>query len=92
MKRRKKSRLKEPWFVYILECKDGTLYTGIAKDLEKRFHAHNQGKGAKYTRTRLPVILKYQEICKNRTQALIRECEVKTYSRPKKEALIAAHP
>lgn len=91
-KRRNTSAPKEAWFVYILQCKDGTLYTGIAKDLQKRFQAHNNGKGAKYTRTRRPVSLHYQETCRGRTEALIREYEIKTYSRSKKEALISTAP
>lgn len=78
----------EPWYLYILECADGSYYTGIAKDLEKRFTAHNTGKGARYTRTRLPVRLVYQEICSNRSEALIRECAVKALSRLKKVQII----
>lgn len=86
--RRRKHTPKDPWVLYILKCNDGTLYTGIAKDLQKRFQTHNSGKGAKYTRTRLPLELLYQEACKNRTQALIREYAVKSLSRKKKETLI----
>ena len=81
---------KDPWFLYILKCSDGTLYTGIAKDLQKRFHAHNDGKGAKYTRTRRPVTLLYQESCSSRTHALVRECAVKSLPRIKKEEFIIA--
>ena len=87
----KKSRSKkEPWVLYILECKDGTFYTGIAKDLQKRLQAHNDGKGAKYTRTRRPVSLLYQEACPNRTHALVRECAVKALPRNKKQNLISS--
>jgi predicted GIY-YIG superfamily endonuclease len=85
--RRKKS---EPWFLYILRCGDGTLYTGIAKNIVKRFKSHSAGRGARYTRTRLPLELTYQERCRNRTQALVREYAVKHYSKKKKESLIQA--
>ena len=86
--RRRRRSVQEPWSLYILRCKDGTFYTGIAKDLEKRIQAHNTGKGAKYTRTRRPVDLLYQESCKNRTQALVRECAIKALPRKKKEELV----
>ena len=78
----------EPWCLYVLECADGSYYTGIAKDLEKRFAAHNTGKGARYTRTRLPVRLVYQESCLNRSAALIRECAFKALPRAKKTQII----
>ena len=87
-KRRKGSRTKDPWFLYILRCSDGSLYTGIAKDAAKRLQKHSSGKGARYTRTRLPLELIYQESCRNRTHALVREYEVKRYPKKKKEALI----
>jgi predicted GIY-YIG superfamily endonuclease len=80
----------EPWFLYILECKDGSLYTGITKDLTRRFKMHNDGKASRYTRTRLPVKLLYTENCISRTQALIRECAIKAFSRDKKDELIKA--
>lgn len=80
---------RDPWVLYILKCSDGSLYTGIAKDLQKRFRTHSAGKGAKYTRSRLPVEIVYQEICKSRTKALVRECAVKSLSRKSKEALIS---
>ena len=86
--RRHKRIPKDPWILYILKCKDGTFYTGIAKDVEKRLQAHNLGKGAKYTRTRRPVSLLYQESCPSRTHALVRECAVKALPRSKKESLI----
>lgn len=65
------------WFVYILECRDGTLYTGITDDVESRVRVHNIGKGAKYTKGRGPVILKYKELVKNRSEATKREMEIK---------------
>ncbi len=77
-----------PWHVYILECADGTYYTGIAKDLEKRIDKHNAGKGARYTRSRGPVRVIYQECCTSRSAALIRECAVKALPRNKKEILV----
>lgn len=79
---------KEKWFLYILRCSDHSLYTGITKDIEKRMKMHSEGKGARYTRTRLPLEIVYQEICKNRTEALIRECAVKALPKLKKAALI----
>lgn len=78
------------WHVYILRCADGTLYTGIAKDLEKRVAVHNSGKGAKYTAARLPVKLAYSEKAKDRSDASKREYAVKKLSRTEKLALIKA--
>ena|SRR3990167_9114826 len=74
----------ESWFLYILECNDGTLYTGITNDITRRLRQHNDGKGARYTRTRCPVKLLYYEPCRNRADALIRECAVKSLPRGKK--------
>ena len=78
------------WHLYILRCGDGTLYTGIAVDVEKRFAAHSQGKGAKYTRGRGPLTLVYQQVCGDHSTALRRELEVKALTRQEKEALIAS--
>lgn len=77
------------WSLYLLRCADGSLYTGITNDLERRFKMHQDGKAARYTRTRRPVTLLYQEKCGDRSRALIRECEVKGWPRAKKEALTA---
>ena len=77
------------WYLYILRCGDGTLYTGITTDVEKRLAAHRSGKGAKYTRGRQPLELVYRESCENHSQALKREWEVKQLTRQEKEALIA---
>lgn len=77
------------WFLYILRCKDGSFYTGITNDLQRRLKMHNEGRASRYTRSRRPVKLVYQEVCNNRAQALARECAVKTFSRKKKEELIA---
>ncbi len=78
--------------VYIVRCADGTLYTGVARNLEERLAVHNAGKGAKYTASRRPVALAYQEPCASLSAALKRECEIKTWSRARKEALIAGDP
>jgi putative endonuclease len=72
------------WFVYVVECKDGTLYTGITDDVESRVLAHNEGKGAKYTKGRGPVILKYVETAKDRSKATKREIEIKKMKRGEK--------
>ena len=81
----------KPWFLYILRCSDGTFYTGITNNLERRFKRHNDGTGARYTRTRRPVELIYHEMCAGRTKALVRECAVKSMPRLKKEELIAVN-
>ncbi len=77
------------WSVYLLHCSDGTLYTGIATDVAVRLKTHNEGKGAKYTRARLPVTLLYQENHLTHGDALRRERAIKRLSRAKKLALIA---
>ena len=82
------SSADEPWYVYILRCKDGSLYTGIAKNLIERIKKHNSGKGAAYTRAHRPVKLVYSEILKNRAEALIREMRIKSLPRLKKEELL----
>ena len=76
------------WSVYILRCGDGTLYTGIAKDVTARVLCHSAGKGAAYTRTHLPVALVYREESLTRSEALIREARIKRLPRRKKEDLI----
>ena len=76
------------WKLYILRCGDGSLYTGITTDVEKRFAAHASGKGAKYTRGRGPLELMYQEECGDHSTALKREAEIKKLSREEKEKLI----
>lgn len=74
--------------VYILRCSDDTLYTGIATDPVRRLAVHNSGKGAKYTRSRLPVALVYQEACPDKSAALRREWAIKRLSRTEKLRLI----
>lgn len=88
-KEKKLRRIKrEDWFLYVLECRDGSFYTGITNNMERRFKMHNDGKASKFTRTRRPVKLLYQEKLKSRTQALVRECAVKALPRKKKEELV----
>jgi predicted GIY-YIG superfamily endonuclease len=80
---------REPgWFVYILECSDRTLYTGVATDVEKRLSEHSAGRGAKYTRTRLPVKLVYSEGADDRSAALRREHAIKRLRSADKRRLI----
>lgn len=80
--------MEATWYLYILRCSDGTLYTGITTDVEKRLEQHRTGKGAKYTRGRGPLELVYQETCLDHSQALKREAAIKRMSRQKKEILI----
>lgn len=75
-------------FVYIVECKDGTLYTGWTNNIEKRIELHNKAKGAKYTQTRYPVVLKYIEAFSSKEDALKREHSIKKLSRQEKIELI----
>lgn len=81
----------ESWFLYILECNDGTLYTGITNDITRRLQQHNDGKGARYTRTRCPVKLLYYEPCRNRAAAMVRECAVKSLPRERKMKIVRSH-
>ena len=76
------------WCVYILHCADGTLYTGCTNDLTRRLNTHQAGKGAKYTRSRLPVELAYSEPAADRSQALRREAAIKRLPRQEKLVLI----
>ncbi len=77
-----------PWYVYILRCGDGTLYTGITDDIPRRLAAHRAGKGAKYTRGRGPLELVYQERVPDKSAALRREAAIKRLRRREKERLI----
>jgi putative endonuclease len=78
---------KAHWFVYMVRCRDNTLYTGITTDISKRISQHNEGKGAKYTAGRRPVDLIFQERCKTRSIALRREAAIKRMTRAQKLAL-----
>ena len=80
------------YLVYILRCGDGTLYTGCTNDLDRRLRAHQAGRGAKYTRSRLPVELVHREAAADRPAALRREAAIKRMDRRAKLALIAAGP
>lgn len=80
--------MSEENYTYILECADGTLYCGWTNHLEQRVAAHNAGKGAKYTKTRRPVVLKYYEIFDTKQEAMRREWAVKQLSRKEKLNLI----
>lgn len=86
--------MTEKWYVYLLRCKDNTLYTGITKDIERRIEEHNHcdKKGAKYTRTRRPVRLAYFEESVNRSTASQREYQLKKLTKKAKESLIKTDP
>jgi predicted GIY-YIG superfamily endonuclease len=83
-----KKQLVEQWFVYILRCADGSLYTGITNDLKRRLEQHNAGTASRYTRSRLPVTLVYHEEATTKGKALKRELAIKSLSRKAKKALI----
>ena len=78
------------WYVYILRCGDGSLYTGIARNVESRLAAHRSGRGAKYTRGRGPLVLVYVEPQPDKGAALRREAAIKKLTRERKETLIAS--
>lgn len=80
------------WFVYIVECTDGSLYTGTTPDISQRIAAHNSGTGAKYTRSRGPVKLVYSEEFSDRSTACKRESEIKQLSREEKKQLALLQP
>ena len=81
-KRRKKA---DAWLLYVLKCRDNTLYTGITIDVSRRVQQHNSGTASRYTRSRLPVNLIFSEPCRSRSQALKKEYTMKRLSRKKKE-------
>lgn len=72
------------WFVYVLLCADHSLYTGISDDVERRFATHLNGRGSKYTRSHPPIRIVYTEACVNKSAALKREREIKSWPRPHK--------
>lgn len=84
MKRNKKYMI----YTYILKCSDNTFYTGWTNDLDKRINAHNNKKGAKYTKSRIPVTLIYYEAHESKEEAMKREREIKRLTRKQKEKLI----
>jgi predicted GIY-YIG superfamily endonuclease len=87
----RKPRVKpsgDEWFVYILRCADGSLYTGITNDVSRRCKQHNAGTASRYTRSRLPTRLVYQEVHASRSLALKREVAIKALTRREKKAMI----
>ena len=80
--------MNKQWVLYILECRDGTYYTGITDNLPRRIAAHRAGKGAKYTRGRTPLTLRYVTLCADHSEALRREICIKKLSRQEKADLI----
>ncbi|SHG51776.1 putative endonuclease [Fodinibius roseus] len=79
----------KPWFVYIIRCANGHLYTGCTTNVIRRWHQHRQGKGAKYLRAHKPQAVVFTEQHPNRSKACQREYEIKGYSKQEKEALIS---
>jgi len=79
-----------PWMVYLLRCRDGSLYTGITNNLPQRLESHRRGTASAYTRARLPVALAYQELASDRGSALKREAAIKRLTRAQKVALCSA--
>ena len=84
--------MEKQWVLYILECRDGSLYTGITDRLEYRLAAHRSGKGAKYTRGRGPLRLRYLEECADHSAALKREIDIKKLTRNEKWELCKTAP
>lgn len=76
-----------PWTVYLARCRDGSLYTGITTNPDRRLAEHNSGSGGAYTRSRLPLAMVYTEVVADRSSALRRELAIKRLSREEKEAL-----
>ena len=84
----KNMELNKHWFVYIVKCSDDTLYTGISTDVDKRIDTHNKKKGAKYTKTRLPVVCVYTKEYENRSEASKEEYRIKQLTKQQKSELI----
>ncbi|MCX5713190.1 MAG: GIY-YIG nuclease family protein [Candidatus Omnitrophica bacterium] len=82
---------KIPWFIYVVLCSDGSLYTGITTDILRRVKEHNSKKGAFYTKNKIPVKLVYQEDAPNRSRALKREFQIKRLNRKEKLTLIGLY-
>lgn len=81
--------MEKTWYLYILRCRDGSLYTGITDDVQRRLEVHRSGKGAKYTRGRGPLVLVYSEVCGSHSDALKRELTIKAMTRTEKMKLIS---
>jgi len=88
---KKISNVLKPWFVYILKCKNSSLYTGITTDLTRRIKEHNFGSGSHYTKVFRPVKLIWNETHPSHSSALKREAQIKKWTRKKKLALYATH-
>ena len=88
----RKNTSNESWFVYLLRCNDDSIYCGITNDLEKRLEKHNSGKGAKYTRSRIPSVIVYSEKKENKSEAAKREYEIKKMTRKQKLEIISSSP
>ncbi|MBI2069507.1 MAG: GIY-YIG nuclease family protein [Elusimicrobia bacterium] len=84
----KRAKLKPSWFVYIALCANDTFYTGITTDIKRRFQEHVSSRGARYTRSFKPIRLLWKEPHPERSSALKREAQIKSWSRPQKEAFI----
>lgn len=82
--------MEQIWYLYILRCRDGSLYTGITTDVQKRLEVHRSGKGAKYTRGRGPLELVYSEKCGSHSEALKRELQIKGMTKEEKQQLVTA--
>jgi putative endonuclease len=81
--------MDQHYYFYLLRCSDGSLYAGICIDLDQRVETHQNGRGAKYTRSRLPVTLVHQEQYRSKGDALRRELEVKNWTKQRKERLVS---
>ena len=81
--------LSMTWIVYVARCRDGSLYTGVTTDPERRLSEHNAGRGASYTRSRIPIVMVYWESAEDRSGALRRERAIKRLTRAQKEELVA---
>ncbi len=80
--------MADKYYVYILECADGTFYTGYTTDIDRRLRQHNSGKGAKYTRGRIPCVLRYFRCYNTKSEALRQEAAIKRLTRDEKLAII----
>jgi putative endonuclease len=85
---KKRKKKAAAWLLYVLKCRDGTLYTGITTDITRRLTEHNNGSASRYTRSRFPVKLIFSEPCRDRSQALKEEYAMKRLSRKEKKAYI----
>lgn len=87
-----KSPIHMPYYFYLARCSDNSLYCGSCKNLSHREKIHNSGKGAKYTRSRLPIHIVYSEACATLVDAMRREAEIKKWRKDKKESLAKGLP